>query len=173
MEVKQFKDSEEGPKGITEQTTEGVTGSTSIQGHLLIIDSVKEKFCPKCGNYYRDDFMIMCPHCNMSLNFTESYKVERQCSKCDYVVQAPPSYFIKDPTLSICPYCKEGRLEVKEIYREAPSFSIDGKFNGAKRGKMIREKNEQLKKKHAGYSYETPKSISERTLEKYKKRKEQ
>lgn len=157
---------------LTESTTHIKGNLSDSQSHLLIIDSAKEKFCSKCGNYYHDDFTVTCPHCNISLNFTESYKVEKECSTCGYKVQAPPSYFIEDFNNLICPYCKTGRLETKEIYGEAPSFAIDGKFNGANRDRIIREKNEQLKKKHAGYSYENPKSIKDRTFEKFKERKE-
>jgi len=171
MEVKQFKEGEEGPKGITGQVGGSETGLTGIQGHMLIVSTAVERFCPKCGNYYRDNTIIMCPHCSMSLNFTEYYNVERKCDACDFTVKAPPSYFEENPSNYICPHCEEGKLVKVEIFQEAPSFSIDGKFNGANRSKIIREKNEQLKKKNAGYSYENPESIKDKTHRKFEERK--
>jgi len=127
---------------------------------VISIKAISEAFCPKCGNFYLEDINT-CPHCNITLNFTDCYQVERKCSACGTIIQAPPDYFMNPPKITPC--CGEGVLEMIDITGSAPSFVIDGKFNGANRGRMIKEKNEQLKKKHAGYSYETPESIRSKT----------
>lgn len=136
--------------------------STAVNNNTLVITTAIEKFCPKCGNHYSDESIVMCPYCNQSLNFTESYKVKRVCNKCDFTVIAPPSYF-ENPVNLKCNNCKVGLLEKEDINNYSASFVIDGKWNGVPVGKKIREKNEQLKKKHAGYEHETPETIRKKT----------
>jgi len=134
---------------------------------VLSIKKIGEAFCPKCGIFYKELDMNACRHCNTTLNFTESYLVSKKCSACGSIVNAPPSYFEQQ---SITPCCGKGVLETMITFGETPSFSIDGKFNGANRGKIIKEKNEQLKKKNAGYSYENPESIRDKTHKRFEEK---
>lgn len=121
-------------------------------------------FCHRCGNTYED--IEDCPRCGDKLSASTIYRVKRICNTCDKTFEATLDYFEDNPK---CPDCKE-YLELLPI-NDAHSFIFDGKWNGKSIGKMVRDRNEQLKKKNEGYSYENPQSLSEKITDQHADRK--
>jgi hypothetical protein len=105
------------------------------------------KFCSKCGNSYEDNVKL-CKDCNIELNTFIEYKIplfdnEQNCIILEKVsiaqnllLQYPERYF------------------VVETGNYVFNVKIDGEWNGVPIGKKIMEKNNQLKKKVAGYEKE-------------------
>ena len=117
-------------------------------------------FCSRCGDNYDD--IEDCPKCGDKLFVTSIYRVKRICNTCDKEFEATLDYFEDNPK---CPDCKE-YLELLPI-NDTHSFVFDGKWNGKPLGKMVRDRNEQLKKKNEGYSYETPSTLSEKVTKQH------
>lgn len=124
-------------------------------------------YCSKCGTIYHESGK--CTRCNELLLVDNPSLVTRICNKCDEHVNALYSYFEVPRT---CPTCKEGTLVVRDALQEAPHFLLNGEWDGKRRGSVIKEKNELLRKKNAGYEHENPESIRNKTFKKYKERKE-
>jgi len=122
------------------------------------IEIAEDKFCGSHGIIKGN--ADTCPLCGQTLNISISYTVKRMCDTCGEIVEAPPSYF--NSIEHKCPSCEDGILCNIDIIHTAPNFVLDGSWNGKDRSKIIMEKNEQLKRKNAGYSYEQ-KSIKEKT----------
>ena len=118
----------------------------------------EDKFCPKHG-IIKGDF-LSCPLCSQGLNQVTSYVVIRKCNSCGEEVEAPPSYFIeRDHRCISCP----GILVIPDTDKQtAPHFVLDGSWDGKDRSRIIKEKNEQLKRKNSGYEHEQQ-SIKEKT----------
>lgn len=113
-------------------------------------------FCPSQGDFYASPGE--CPRCGMLLELLEVYRIERVCDKCDEKFSATIVWFDNN---SSCPTCKEGTLVLPSPTYSSHHVVIDGKWDGKDRTKVITEKNDQLRKKFAGYSHEQ-KSIKER-----------
>jgi len=133
---------------------------------ITVDENIEEYFCSKCGKFYNT--LGTCNKCNEELTISDPYKVKRKCNKCGEITEATPSYFVDHHT---CTICKEGTLEVIKIHRDTHHFIFDGQWDGRPMGKRIRERNEQLKKKNEGYSYENPQSLGDRTRTMYNERK--
>jgi len=112
-------------------------------------NSIPRWYCSKCGSFYDTDGT--CNTCGSNLMKEEFSLHKRICDKCGQVFQSTLSYFESNDS---CLICHEGTLVKPEIRNQASSVFIDGSWNGVPVGKKIQEKNEQLKRKHAGYSYE-------------------
>jgi len=121
-------------------------------------------FCSRCGDSYED--IEDCPRCGEKLLATSIYRVKRICNICDKKFEATLKYFEDNPK---CPDCKE-YLELLPL-NDTHSFVFEGKWNGKSIGKMVRDRNEQLKKKNEGYSYENPTTLSEKTMDKYNRKR--
>jgi len=121
-------------------------------------------FCSKCGDVYED--IEDCPKCGDKLSVTTIYRVKRICNRCNKKFEATVEYFEDNPK---CSDCKE-YLELLPS-NDTHSFIFDGQWNGRPIGKVIRERNEQLKKKNAGYSYENTSSIRNKTAATHADRK--
>jgi hypothetical protein len=122
------------------------------------IEPLSDKFCGTHGLIKGGH--IQCPLCNQALNMTAPYTIIRKCDSCEEEVDATPSYF--ESVLCKCPACEDGKLQVIHTQHSAPNFVLDGSWNGKDRSKVIKEKNEQLKRRNAGYSHEQQ-SIKEKT----------
>lgn len=107
-------------------------------------------FCSKCGKHY-EFYHEICEICNehaITKYDDNQYLVKRICLTCKNsgVITNKPSFFDKNPLCNIC----GSPLKPIEIHNGAPNFKIGGTWNGKNIGKKIQEKNEQLKKRHAG-----------------------
>ena len=122
-------------------------------------------FCSKHGTSY--DVPGICPICDIELIATEICRVPRICDTCEEEFEATAEYFTRHPE---CPNCKEGNVVVLPP-NDTHSFVIDGQWNGVPIGRKVRARNEELKKKHAGYSYENTPSVREKTMAKHAERK--
>jgi len=118
----------------------------------------EDKFCPKHG-IIKGDF-INCPHCGIMLNQTVAYTTIYKCDKCGEEVEAPPSYFIQRDHR--CFSCLGTLKKLEKEIKSAPHFILDGSWDGKDRSRIIKEKNEQLKRKNSGYEHEQQ-SIKEKT----------
>lgn len=92
-----------------------------------------------------------------------------RCPQCHYI--------LRDVLLKVqemrdkqtkCPQCATSMEPMTSKVHTQVGISVDGKD----RGKVIKEKNEQLKKRHAGYEHETKalKKDIERQIQKKVKR---
>ncbi len=127
-------------------------------------------FCPKCGKFYSLDFpptktiqrkvedskldfsFYVCDGCGTELRQEEFPLVTRMCENCGTFFESTFRYFEKH---SDCPNCEPGcKLVPFSNKNTAPHVFIDGSWDGVPVGKKIQEKNEQLKRKYAGYSHE-------------------
>ncbi|MCK9541094.1 MAG: hypothetical protein M0R03_03590 [Novosphingobium sp.] len=123
---------------------------------------IPSRFCPKHGIIHqtRDD----CPICYTPLSFTEIYRVKRVCSNCNEEFLASVEYFLNN---SKCPTCSS-ELQLTTL-QSSHHVVIDGVWDSQDRSKVIVEKNEQLRKRYAGYSYEQQ-SIKEKVNKMAKKK---
>jgi len=122
-------------------------------------------FCSTDGNSY--DFPGKCPLCDVELQGSVIHRVPRVCNLCDEEFEATVKYFEAHPN---CPDCKDGILEILPP-NDTHSFVIDGQWNGVPIGRKVKARNEELKKKHAGYSYENTPSMRETVTQKAIERK--
>lgn len=120
---------------------------------MIRIEPTIDKFCSKCGRFELSTDIDICCVCGTTLSKTIPTLRVWKCEKCDEEIEAEISYFQENLT---CPTCKEGILynPCSRQVNQSSSFKIDGVWNGGNVGKKIQEKNEQLKKRHEGYSYE-------------------
>lgn len=123
-------------------------------------------FCSFHGNFYKDKGY--CLLCETELVATKIYRVKRICDNCGEEFEATVEYFVDN---SKCPFsfCA-GNLALLPP-NDTHHFIFDGQWDGKPMGKRIRERNEQLKKKNEGYSYENPQSLGDRTRTMYNERK--
>jgi hypothetical protein len=120
-----------------------------VTGAVIVITTKPYYFCPKHGNV--SDKPGKCPQCNEDYVAEEPSTVTYICDKCGVRYIAPPSYFQEHPLCS--DECK-GALHNACTPQSSFNFVIDGNWNGGNVGKKIQQKNEQVKKKWAGMSYE-------------------
>lgn len=116
------------------------------------VEKIIEKtayFCRSCGDL--SETPGNCPRCEIEFSVDESYVISRECYVCNITFLASPGFFDVNPN---CKYCCNS-LSVKFVNNEASHFKIGSSWDGKPRGPIIMEKNNQLKKKHAGYSYES------------------
>lgn len=128
---------------------------------MIILDNNEtDLFCPKCGKYYhfnqlisagktsgdvcRDNVCAIC--CSSQLKVAEPYRIVKICNNCGERYSATPEFF---KGYSKCSQCNSN-LETLHKLKESTNFIINGCWNGKPRGPVIREKNEQLKRKHSG-----------------------
>ena len=122
-------------------------------------------FCSQDGKFYEE--AGNCTLCGLVLQETEPpYSVKRICNNCNEKFEASVEYFDNNTK---CPSCNVGNL-ITLPSRDTHHFIFNGEWDGKPMGKKIRERNEELKKKNAGYSYENTPSIREKTQDKYEKR---
>jgi predicted amidophosphoribosyltransferase len=117
------------------------------------------KYCAKCGSQAGNEERI-CKVCNTILNVTLSdlILVPRGCPVCGKGFKASFDYFEKNPN---CPDCGSPLKYFDKFSVSSNHVVIDGVWDSKDRGKVIREKNDQVKAKFSGYSYEQ-KSIKEK-----------
>lgn len=127
---------------------------------------VPKYFCSTHGHMY--DVPGKCTLCDTELIATAINRVQRVCGSCNEEFEATVGYFESHPE---CPACKDGILGTLPP-NDTHSFVIDGQWNGVPIGKKVRERNEMLKKRHAGYSYETQASMKDTAEAKLKSLKE-
>lgn len=83
--------------------------------------------------------------------------IDVKCKQCGSVVK---DYYVTNTGMSVeCPVCAG---EMEKLISRGVHNQIDTSVDGVDIGKNIQEKNEQLKKIHAGYSYEEA-ALRERT----------
>ena len=104
-------------------------------------------FCKRCG-WGTDDLSVMiCTDCGLALVKNNTYLIpvkNVQTGKIEIHPQAEARRLLGDP-LKYIP-----TSDVKEAF----NVLVGGELNGVPTGKKIREKNEALKKKVAGYEHE-------------------
>ena len=84
------------------------------------------------------------------------------------------SRIVNSVSLNDLVVCACGKLMVREFPLKGHVQGENKEIDGADLGKVTKEKNEVLKKKHSGYSYEEQnlrKQMSEKANEKLKKEK--
>ena len=114
-------------------------------------------FCPKCGN-------LVCIEIPFENIFEDRPQEEPKCAICGETLKPlrPYSVPVIDTEGEIQPAKPEDVRELKRTLnvttlpdkQDAINVLVDGELNGIDTGKKIREKNEQLKKKVAGYENE-------------------
>jgi RNA polymerase subunit RPABC4/transcription elongation factor Spt4 len=105
------------------------------------------RFCKKCGTSTEEDHLQLCPGCGFALVQNNVYLIPIVNVETSQIERHPQDVawkLLDDPRKFIPVPQKDDTYNVK----------IDGELNGVPTGKKIREKNEQLKKKVAGYSHE-------------------
>lgn len=106
-----------------------------------------KRFCKRCGWVTNDLVVVDCVSCGLALVDNNAYIIPIQnvvTAQIEHHPQAAAAELLRDPMRYI---------PVPDT-NEAFSVLIDGERNGLEIGKKIREKNEQLKKKVAGYERE-------------------
>jgi hypothetical protein len=129
-------------------------------------------FCPKHGTLIEhgpfENTEGVCAECGLTLNQCVPAYVKYICETCGEIYEAEIDWL--EENKFTCISCK-GMLVNKCGYGERSVFHvrIDGSWDGVPVGKKIQEKNNQLKEKHAGYSYEQA-SLQEKVGELVQKR---
>jgi hypothetical protein len=136
----------------------------------------KGYFCPKCGKRYSAEISkdveypneLVCESCETTLVQEEPTFLHYTCEICNEIYEAELEWL--ELHNFICISCKGHLVNVCSLKKEtAFHVSIDGSWDGVPVGKKIQEKNEQLKGKLAGYSYEQS-TIKEKVGEMVQKR---
>lgn len=81
--------------------------------------------------------------------------------KCDNCKNEERDVYINNVNDFSSILCKKCGKEMRKLFPKNVHAKIGVEFDSRDRGKVIKEKNEMLKKKHAGYSYEQ-KSLREK-----------
>ena len=106
-----------------------------------------KRFCKRCGWSTDDKQAALCAECSLALVDNNAYIIPIQnvvTERVEYHMQSEASELLKDSA---------HYLPVLDTH-EAFNVLVDGELNGLEIGKKIREKNEQLKNKVAGYEHE-------------------
>jgi predicted RNA-binding Zn-ribbon protein involved in translation (DUF1610 family) len=118
----------------------------------ITADSVNY-FCTKHGG--SSSKPGICSVCGQPLvQSTPSY-LKYICEQCGEIVSAEIAWL--EVNAFTCPSCNGVHYLVNKCLKNEKAgwhVKIDGVFDGVPIGKKIREKNEQVKKHFAGYSYE-------------------
>jgi hypothetical protein len=120
----------------------------------------KDYFCTKHGDSFPEPGF--CPICSTELIQSSPAYLKYICEQCSEIVEAELLWL--EANDFTCPVCHGVHCLVNKCSKnEKTTFhvKIDGVFDGVPIGKKIQEKNEQVKKHYAGYSYEQ-KSIKEK-----------
>lgn len=73
-----------------------------------------------------------------------------KCPTCNKVVEL----FLPVQKLDVPQKCRECRGVMERLISSSMHVKVGAVIDGRPRGQVIQEKNERLKKMHAGYSYE-------------------
>ena len=126
-------------------------------------------FCPKHGKSFAEPGV--CDICGITLNKCGPAYVKYICVDCGEIYEAETEWL--EENKFTCISCN-GHLVNKCGFTKNPTFhvSIDGSWDGVPVGKKIQEKNNQLKDKYAGYSYEQS-TVREKVGEMVQKRQQE
>jgi len=106
-----------------------------------------KRYCKRCGQGTDDEQPVVCTVCGLALVVNNGYIIPIRnvvTGETENHAQAEARMLLGDPT-RYTPVA-DGQLVF--------NVRIDGELNGVPLGKKIQEKNEQLKKKVAGYERE-------------------
>jgi hypothetical protein len=106
------------------------------------------QFCPTCGWYGEDIADGVCPECRSELKKNTPYLIPVYDKESGNVIESPATY-----ALHLFQSYPERYFPVPDS-EKGFNIKVNGEWNGTPIGKKIQEKNEQLKKKVAGYSHE-------------------
>jgi|GEM_PF-3272505 hypothetical protein len=129
---------------------ESLRAHKTDNSEIVVLRNATTYYCPKDGNTASEPGQ--CPACNQEMREFEPSLVKMTCNYCGAVHRVEYGLLSRE---LICWNCSSGILEQPLNYEGAPNFKVDSKWNGKDRGKVIQEKNEQLKRRHAGMEGES------------------